>query len=232
MKSWNEEIGLKVISLEQENSLLRGQKTGIKQSSYSNYSVGELSPPAEADRQIREIQNSTSSLSKKSFSHEGRSPQNSQRPATDSGSETFSNFRALETIPENTDEHFSLNRTKEGISKQVASIHMSMPASRQHDVLAQPQFMFNSLQKGAKQPVSPAFPQRNRSSPDVGFQGDKGFMFQTGETGANYNPFRKPNRDLDIEIESENSHFTSTREPSSRTRGPSRAEEVGANASC
>lgn len=219
-----------MISLEQENSLLRGNKTGIKQSSFSNYSAGELPDPAEknndSDRKIQEIQNSSSSLSKKSFSNEGCSPQNSHRPGTDSGSETFSNFRALETIPENTDEHFSLNQTKEGISRKLANIHLSMPASRENEVLNQPKFMFNSLQKGPKKHSTPAFPQRNKSSPDVDFQNQKDFMFKTSETGANFNPFRKNNRDLDIEIESENSHFTSTRDPSSRSRGGQRADEV------
>lgn len=207
-----------MLSLEQENSALRADKSGVKQSSFSDYSGGDKGDTGlQGKNQVmRELQDSGSSLSKTTFSGDGRSPQNSvqsqsQRP---SDSDTLSNSRPLETIPENSDEHCSLGRTGQRARGLPADIHSSMPAARPDEVLQQPRFMFNSLQKAS----SPAFPRPHRSSPDVGFARGKDFLFQTGETGANFNPFRKSPRELDIEIESENSRFMSTRERSSRTQ--------------
>jgi SpoVK/Ycf46/Vps4 family AAA+-type ATPase len=76
----------------------------------------------------------------------------------------MSNFRGLETIPENTDEHSSMNRTRDhsrvsGVNdKAQTNIHLSMPVSQNKDseLLKQPKFMFNSLQKAN---------QRNRGLP-------------------------------------------------------------------
>jgi len=233
MKNWNEELGFKMISLEEENQLLKQQKRGIKQSSYSNYSVGDLvksghSPEklTESDQRIREIQDSNSSLSKKSFSNEAKSPQNSiqsGKPVTDSGSDTFSNFRGLETIPENTDENLSMNRTKDKspfgdlVTNSKSDIHLSMPVYQEKDneLLKQPKFMFNSLQKKG-QPKSnniPSFPNPHKSS-NVNFPSNENFMFNTGETGANYNPFQKTNQEIDIEIESEMSGNTRSKDRS------------------
>lgn len=209
-----------MISLEEENKQLKMTR-GIKQSSYSNYSVGELLKSGqipdkfeETDQQIKEIgQYSVSSSSKKSFSSEINSPQNSvqsQKNVTESGSETFSNFQGLETIPENTEENASLQRTRlesgfgEIPKNKSSNIHMSMPVyeEKNSDILKQPNFMFNSLQKKGNYKQAPAFPKnKNQNS----------FMFRTGESNKNYNPFQK-NRDIDIEIESENSNITSSRE--------------------
>ena len=244
MKNWNEEIGLKMISLEEENTQLRQQKRGIKQSTYSNYSVGELvksghSPDkiSNSDQMIREIHESTSSMSKKTFSNEAKSPQNSihsSRPATDSGSDTFSNFQALETIPENTDENLSMNRTKdkspfnELLPNRKCDIHLSMPVyhEKDTDLHKQPKFMFNSLQKKLDSKISstPSFPDPHNAK-NMEFSQNENFMFRTGETGANYNPFRKTN-DIDIEIESETSGVTKSKDRMGRDSRYQHPDEV------
>ena len=218
-----------MISLEEENRLLKQNKT-IKQSTYSDYSAGDLGRSSqvpdkfdETDQQFREMQKeSSSSLSKKSFSSEAKSPQNSVQSVkpTESGSDTFSNFRALETIPENTDEYSSMNRTRERgkfndfVEQKTSDIHSSLPISQNKgdELMKQPKFMFNSLQKGRQPPEVPSFPTPEEAR-KVGLKGSQeAFLFRTGETGANFNPFRKADHELDIEIESENSRMTSSRD--------------------
>ena len=229
-----------MISLEEENKELKQIKGGIKQSTYSNYSVGELLKSGqipdkydETDQRIREIgQESISTLSKNSYSSEMNSPHNSVqsiKQITESGSETISNFQGLETIPENTEENISINRIRgdssfgEVSSKKGSNIHLSMPVyeGKNNEVLKQPGFMFNSLPKGNNnQKINqiPTFTNQNK--------GQESFMFRTGETGSNYNPFRKTNQEIDIEIESENSNITTSREQTRSRISKNNSEEV------
>lgn len=212
MKHVNEDMGLKMISLEEENKFLKQKKGGMVQSNFSELSIGESIKVEnipdkfnDTDKKFEEIrQESTSSLSRKSVSSEVRSPQNSVqsgRPASETDSST--QFRALETIPENTDEHLSMNRTREISrgsdfpSKQKSDIHLSMPVSRGKDcrVSAQPEFMFNSLQKDSVTSRVPSFPGVGKSDIKVSITRiNEPSCSRPAKRGRTTTPFEKPPR--------------------------------------
>ena len=226
-------MGLRIITLEEENRSLKDRIRGdIKHSNYTNYSASEIlkdsqspSKSFEKNQIIKEIQMEfSSSLSKNS--NEITSPNNSLqsgKPISESGSENLSNYRGLETIPE---ESISMNKTQNTLyhsdcqSNKKDKMHLSMPVHEPitDKIQKQPNFMFNSLGQQVKvlQTNNSAFVNRgfDKDGERIPFakSGDM-FMFKTDEMHGEYdhNPFLKHKNHEDIEVETE-SQQTSSKE--------------------
>lgn len=195
-------MGLKLIQLEEENKNLRMQTKNLQQSIYTDYTASQpdihskvsehFQKKSQAfDHQIPHQQNSSSSSSHLTISNEPKCPQNSEasrKTQSEVESQRNSSRHQLATIHENSEENLSgrnIRQIIEPFARTGASIHRSLQSRvvRENEFEKQAGFMFKTDGFDEKK--------EKRRSPNV---------------------FSKRDHDIDIEIETDQSNQTKSRE--------------------